>query len=65
VEERVAYLEQRLLKPDANHVTLEECQESSDGLRATNDWAQLERMLIPLLNHVRKVQGKKPIVVPR
>lgn len=29
------------------------------------DLAHLERQLIPLLNWVRKLQGKKPIIVPR
>lgn len=60
-EEREPYDAQVLLKSDIIHVTLEpqqDCQERAD-------WAQMERMLIPLLNHVRKVQGKKPIIVPR
>lgn len=29
------------------------------------DWEHIERMLIPVLNIVRKNQGKKPIIVPR
>lgn len=29
------------------------------------DLAQTERVLIPLLNQVRKLQGKKPVIVPK
>ena len=29
------------------------------------DLVVLERQLIPLLNWVRKVQGKKPVIVPK
>lgn len=29
------------------------------------DLVQMERMLIPLLNQVRKAQGKRPVIVPK
>lgn len=52
-----------LLNPDTNHAIMD-----ADKVVATqdsSDWAQMERMLIPLVNYVRKKQGKKPVVVPK
>lgn len=49
-----------LLKPDSNSGTMEQEQTC-----APLDLAQMERMLIPLINSVRKAQGKKPIIVPK
>lgn len=59
-ETREMYQVQTPLNPDANHVTLEQAQPD-----ASLDLFQIERMLLPLLNEVRKQQGKKPVVVPR
>lgn len=32
---------------------------------SVRDLAQLERMLTPLLNQLRKMQGKPPVIVPK
>ena len=52
---------QYLLKDYANSDTLDTEQLPVAPL----DLAHLERQLIPLLNWVRKLQGKKPVIVPR
>lgn len=54
----VAYL----LKSEQERATLEPDQSPAE---LPSDWAQFERMLIPMLNYVRKVQGKKPVYVPK
>lgn len=57
MEERVQYL----LKPYAKHDTLEPEQQRAVLI----DLVQLERMLLPVLNQVRKAQGKRPVIVPK
>jgi hypothetical protein len=59
-EEQVTYQVQSLLKPDTKHVTL-----GHEQMPAPVDWASFERQLIPLLNWVRRAQGKKPVIVPK
>jgi hypothetical protein len=61
-EERDIYQTQNenLLRTPSNHATMPAVQ-----LNASPDWQHLERMLIPLLNYARRMQGKKPVIVPR
>lgn len=49
-----------LLKPAPNCDNVE-MQEQQSNI----DWAEVERALIPLLNKVRRAQGKKPVIVPK
>lgn len=59
MEKRVLYsATHTLLQPATNNATLEQEQ-------APLDLAHIERQLIPLLNWVRKMQGKKPVIVPK
>lgn len=61
-EERIIYgtAQGGLLNTQPNHATLEVEQPSS-----VTDWLHLERMLLPLLNYARQMQGKKPVIVPK
>lgn len=59
-EVKAEYRTQSLLNVDINHATLDDKPLESDS-----DWAQMERMLIPLLNYIRKAQGKRPVIVPK
>lgn len=62
-EERILYgtAQGGLLNTQPNHATLE----SEQPLSTMPDWLQLERMLLPLLNYARRMQGKKPVIVPK
>lgn len=62
-EERILYgtAQGGLLNTEPNHATLEPEQ----SLLVIVDWLQLERMLLPLLNYARRMQGKKPVIVPK
>lgn len=58
-EQRAVYqVPSNLLQSSQNSATLEPEQESID-------LQNFERMLIPVLNWVRKAQGKKPVIVPK
>lgn len=61
-EQAVAYEvhSANLLQSRDNPATIEQEQPS-----ASFDLSKLERMLIPIINEVRKQQGKKPIFVPK
>jgi hypothetical protein len=50
----------KVLQTSCNPDTMEHEQPS-----APLDLLQIERMLLPLLNYVRKAQGKKPVIVPK
>lgn len=49
-----------LLQTPCNPATIEQ-----ERTEAPLDLFQIERMLLPLINQVRKAQGKKPVIVPR
>lgn len=53
---------QSLLKPDANHATMDARVTVELDLSTLT---QLERMLTPFLNEVRRAQGKRPVIVPK
>lgn len=61
-EERVQYgstnLLQTLGKPDIMDV-----QPCADAEQI--DWAHLERILVPVINYVRKAQGKRAVILPK
>lgn len=62
-EQRVPYLLQTV---DKNATMEQEPIMEPIGIGSQNiEWLEIERMLIPLLNRVRKAQGKKPIILPR
>jgi len=62
VESKTPYevIEANLLQTSRNSCTIEQ-----DQLCAPLDLFQIERMLIPFLNQIRKAQGKKPVIVPK
>lgn len=61
-EDRIVYLTAMgsLLQTVDNTCIVEQERPS-----ASIDLDKMERMLIPLLNEVRKAQGKKPIILPK
>lgn len=62
METKAAY---QVVEPNLLQSRDKPCTMEAGQAIALLDLVQMERMLIPLLNQVRRAQGKKPVIVPK